>query len=105
MVRSDPDDPPEAILQSKLVEQVAKTLKEDEMPVFDPGFKIRALQAAELPRYVVRLAKSFTARRNTPAPYKGVGRKPEYGELVRPLARTYKATASPRRPPLLNPIP
>jgi hypothetical protein len=90
LVRSDPDDPSEAKLQSNLVEKVAKDLKETEMPVFDAGFKIKELQAAELPRYVVRLAKNFTARRNTPAAYKGVGRRPEYGELVRPLARTYK---------------
>lgn len=75
--RSDPDDPSEAKLQSKLVEQGAKTLKEDDLPAFGAGFKIRELKAAELPRNVVRLAKYFTARRSTPAPYRGVGRRPE----------------------------
>jgi hypothetical protein len=34
----------------------------------------------------VRLAANVTARRNDPAPYKDRGRRPVYGELVRPLA-------------------
>ena len=99
LVRSDPDDPSEAKLQSKLVEKVVKGLKKNEMPVFDAGFKIKELQAVELPRYVVRLAKNFTARRSTPAEYKGVGRRPEFGELVRPLARTYKGKRIAATPP------
>ena len=90
LVRSDPDAPSEAALQAHLLKQVAERLVDDEMPVCDAGFKIRALQAVELPRWVVRLAKNFTARRHTPAPYKGKGRRPEYGQKVRPLARTHK---------------
>jgi hypothetical protein len=99
LVRADPDDPSEATLQTAVVRQVAETLAEDEIPVFDAGFKIRELQAAELPRYVVRLAKNFTARRNVLPPYKGHGRRPEYGELVRPLARTRKGKYIPATPP------
>jgi hypothetical protein len=98
-VRSDADDPTEAALQANLLKRTAETLAEDEMPVFDAGFKIRALQAAELPRWVVRLAKNFTARRNQPVPYKGTGRRPEYGELVRPLARTRKGKTIMATPP------
>jgi hypothetical protein len=90
LVRSEPDNPAEAMLRANLITRTAETLAEDEIPVFDAGFKIRELQAAKLPRYVVRLAKNFTARRNTPADYKGVGRRPEYGERVRPLARARK---------------
>jgi len=90
MVRSDPKNPSEAVLQTNLVKRVAETLAEDEMPVFDAGFKVRELKKAKLPRWVVRLAKNFTARRNVPAPYKGRGRRPEYGELVRPLPRKRK---------------
>jgi hypothetical protein len=99
LVRADPDDPSEATLQTAVVRQVAETLAEDEIPVFDAGFKIRELQAAELPRYVVRLAKNFTARRNVLPAYKGHGRRPEYGELVRPLARTRKGKYIPATPP------
>jgi hypothetical protein len=99
LVRADPDDPSEANLQTTVVQQVAETLVEDEMPVFDAGFKIRELQTAQLPRYVVRLAKNFTARRNVLPIYKGHGRRPEYGELVRPLARTHKGKFISATPP------
>jgi hypothetical protein len=90
LVRSDPEDASETALQSNLLKQVTDTLDDDEMPVFDAGFKVRQLQMFQLPRWVVRLAKNFTARRNRPVPYQGKGRRPEYGEKVRPLARVYK---------------
>jgi hypothetical protein len=99
LVRADPDDPSEAVLQTAVVRRAAETLAEDEMPVFDAGFKIRELQAAQLPRYVVRLAQNFTARRNVLPTYKGHGRRPEYGEIVRPLARTRKGQYIPATPP------
>jgi len=99
LVRVDPDDPSDASLQVAVVRQVAATLADDEMPVFDAGFKISQLQAAELPRYVVRLAKNFTARRNELPVYKGHGRPPEYGDLVRPLARTRNGKFFPATPP------
>lgn len=99
VVRSDPDDPSEAALQANLLKQVAETLADDEMPVYDAGFKVRQLQAVELPRWVVRLAKNVTARRNRPALYQGKGRRPEYGEKIRPLARTYKGNQIAATPP------
>jgi hypothetical protein len=99
LLRIDPDDPSEATLRTRVVLRTAETLAEDEMPVFDAGFKVRELQAAKLPRYVVRGAKNFTARRNMLPPYKGHGRRPEYGELVRPLARTRKGRRIPATPP------
>ena len=81
------------------MKQVVETLAKDEMPVFDAGFKVRELQKADLPRWVVRLAKNFTARRNVPAPYKGQGRRPQYGELVRPLPRKRKKKRIAATPP------
>lgn len=99
VVRADPDDPTEASLKAKVVRRVITTLADDEMPVFDAGFRVRELQAVKLPRYVVRAAKNFTARRNVLPEYKGRGRPPEYGELVRPLARTYKGKTIPATPP------
>ena len=99
MVRSDPNDPSESTLQKNLLKQVAKTMKEAEIPVVDAGFKIQELQDAEISRYVVRLAKNFTARRNILPEYKGKGRHPEYGKLVRPLARTYKDKKIEATPP------
>jgi len=88
LVRTSPEDPSEAGVQTAVVHQVTENLADDEMPVFDAGFKIRALQAANLARYVVRLAQNFTGRRHELPDPKGIGRPPEYGVLVRPLART-----------------
>jgi hypothetical protein len=89
LVRGDLTDPSETALETKLLQRVAQHLEEDEMPVLDAGFKLKALYEAGLERFVVRLAKNFTARRNFLPEYKG-GRPPEYGEIVRPLARSYK---------------
>ena len=86
LVRADLSTASETALRTALLRQVAQTLAEDEMPVLDAGFKIRELQAAQLSRYTVRLAMNFTARRNRLPPSQG-GRPPEYGEVVRPLAR------------------
>jgi hypothetical protein len=99
LVRAGLDVSSEAALRTRVVRQVAKTLGENEMPVLDAGFKVRELQEAGLSRYVVRLAVNFTARRNVLPPYKGHGRRPEYGELVRPLARRWKGKFIPATPP------
>jgi hypothetical protein len=100
LVRADDDDPSESALRTRAVRQTAETLDEDEVPVFDAGFKVRELQGAELPRYVVRLPVNFTARRNILPPYKGRGCRPKYGELVRPLARRgRKGNLIPTTPP------
>lgn len=69
------------------------------MPVLDAGFKIAEMQTAEIKRYVIRLARNFTARRNQLPVYKGKGRKPKYGQLVRPLAHTYKGKHIAATPP------
>jgi hypothetical protein len=90
LVRTDPDDPSDAKLVEQLLHQVGQQLAADEVALFDAGFKLAALQAAEIERAVVRLAANVTARRNYPASYKGRGRRPVYGELIRPLTRTYK---------------
>ncbi len=88
-LRVEPQDGSEARLQARLIEKVVRKLGQDEAGIFDAGFKLKELQAAELKRYVVRLPKNFTARRNEVAPYKNIGRKPIYGEKVRPLPRQY----------------
>ena len=98
LIRADLSDPSEVSLQTKLLEQVALELAEDEMPVFDAGFKPKALYKAGLTRFVLRLAKNFTARRNVLPEYSG-GRPPEYGEIVRPLARSYNGKQIEATPP------
>lgn len=88
--RVHPKDTSEKQLWRDLLRFVSKTLAKDEIVAVDAGVKISALQAAEIGRYVVRLAVNFTARRNQLAEYSGQGRKPIYGELIRPLARAGK---------------
>jgi len=83
------DDPSEQGLQIALLKQVGRKLAADEAAVMDAGFKLKAVQEAQVQRYVLRLPKNFTARRNEPAPRKEKGRPPTYGEWVRPLSRTY----------------
>ncbi len=67
----------------------------------DAGVKLADVHAAGLEHYLLRLATNFTARRNQPLPYGGKGRKPVYGEKIRPLERSYKgktiAASSPDR--------
>jgi hypothetical protein len=88
LIRADLRDSSKTALQSKLLHQVAQHLAEDEMPVLDAGFKLKALFQAGLERFVLRLATNFTARRNFLPEYEG-GRPSEYGKIVRPLARSY----------------
>jgi len=88
-LRVELEDTREANLQTCLVEQTVRKLNEAEAGIFDAGFKVKELQSANLERYVIRLPKNFTARRNQVAPYKNIGRKPTYGEWVRPLPRQY----------------
>lgn len=90
LVCVEPENPDEANLVSRLLCEVGQQLAPDEVALFDAGFKLAALQAADIERAVVRLAVNVTARRNYAAPYKGQGRRPVYGPIVRPLARTYK---------------
>jgi len=98
LIRADLSDASEVSLQTTLLEQVALELAEDEMPVFDAGFKPKGLCEAGLTRFVVRLAKNFTARRNV-LPESSGGRPPEYGELIRPLARSYTGKLIEASPP------
>jgi hypothetical protein len=99
LIRADLADPSEVALQTQLLQQVALGLADDEMPVFDAGFKLKALYEAGLPRFVARLAKNFTARHNVLPTYTNTGRPPEYGEIVRPLARAYNGKQIEATPP------
>jgi hypothetical protein len=60
--------------------------------------QLSAVQDAGISRFVLRGAKNFAARRNLLPPYKGRGRAPEYGALVRPLARKRKGARLPPHP-------
>ncbi len=50
----------------------------------------REVSSASVKRYVLRLAANCTARRNRLPEYSGQGRRPQYGQIVRPLPRQRK---------------
>ena len=96
--RVHPKDTREKRLWEEMLRHAKKELGEDEILVVDAGMKIAALQKVGIKRYVIRLATNFTARRNF-LPEHHKGRKPKYGELVRPLPRKHKGKTLPATPP------
>lgn len=74
-------------------------LATDEYLVADRGFFLAQIRAARVDRFVLRVAKNFTARRATLPEYGGRGRRPTRGRLVRPCARTYGTHTLPATPP------
>jgi hypothetical protein len=99
IVRADPNEPSEAILQRRLLAQAAPLLAEDDVLICDRGFPLSQLQEAGVPRFVARVAKNFTARRGFLPDYKGRGRPATHGALVRPLPRRYKGRTLVATPP------
>lgn len=93
------ETPDEGSLMKRLV-GIAKTMMTAFcVLVLDGGFPLAELQAQEVERYVVKVAKNFTARRSVPAVYKEKGRRPKRGEIVRPLARSYREKTLEATPP------
>jgi hypothetical protein len=90
LVRADPEDPSPATHERALLQAAVQATTDDDVLVCDAGFEIRQLQEAGATRYVVRAAKNVTGRRARLAAYPGRGRPRERGELIRPLARTYR---------------
>lgn len=99
--RVHPKDPRESRLWQDLLRWTRRHLAADDVAVMDAGVKLADVQAVGVEQYLLRLATNFTARRNQPLPYGGKGRKPVYGEKIRPLPRSYKgktiAASSPDR--------
>jgi hypothetical protein len=99
--RVHPKNPSEGRLWQLLLRWVRRHLAADDVAVMDAGVKLTDIHAAGLENYLLRLATNFTAHRNQPAPYRGKGRRPVYGEKIRPLERSYNgkmiAASSPDR--------
>lgn len=84
-------DPSEKGLKNALLRKAAHTITLLEILLADAGFKPKDMHENKVPRYLVRIAKNFSARRNYLAYAPGKrGKKPRYGPRVRPLARKYK---------------
>lgn len=89
----------ESALQTRVLQASARTLQGDEILIVDAGFGMAELLQHPKAAFLARLDQNVTARRNGLAPYKGSGRHALYGEIVRPLARTYAKKALAATPP------
>ena len=87
-------DPRSAAHARALVQAAVAHCAADDALVLDAGFPLALLQAEGVERFVVRLAKNATFRRRTPPAYRGRGRPPTRGAVVRPLARTARGHRS-----------
>ena len=74
----------------QFLEKVAKSSVAMEINVMDAGFTLSELLEKQVKQVVLRLAKNCTARRNHCPLTAKRGRPAEYGELIRPLARTHR---------------
>lgn len=92
-------DETEPQLQARLLQETARTLAKNEIQVVDAGFSLADLLKKPEAAFVIRLDQNATARRNVLPEYKGRGRPPQYGEIVRPLERTYKGKKRPATSP------
>jgi hypothetical protein len=90
LVRADTTDPSTAAHERALVRVAVQAMAENDALVLNAGFEIRQLQEAGATQYVVRAAKNVTGRRAKVDDYSGRGRPRQRGELIRPLARTYR---------------
>lgn len=94
LIRGDREGETEATLKERLLAWVRRHLASNQVAVCDGGFKLQQLQEARVPRFVLRMAKNCSLRRNWLPPPKGKGGRPRaYGAKVRPLARTYSGHA------------
>ena len=89
----------EKSLKERTLAKAAGLLGENEVLLHDGGLSLAQLQAAGVARFIVRLGSNCTARRPCLPPYKGQGRRPVRGLLVRPLAGKWKNRQLPATPP------
>lgn len=89
-VRAEAADPSTTAHERALLRTAVQAAADRDALVCDAGFDLRQLQEAGATWYVVRAAKNVTGRRADLADYPGRGRPRQRGELIRPLARTYR---------------
>src|SRR5256884_4239239 len=99
LLRAEPGAYREAALQRRAITQAGATLQPDEVLVVDAGCGVAALLPGGVPRFVARVARHFTARRNGLPAATGPGRRPAHGARGRPLPRTHKGKNIAAPPP------
>jgi len=90
LVRAAPKDPSPSAHRRVLLERAVELQEPADVLVMDREFTVGQVQAAGATVWVTRLLKNMTARRAEAPAYRGRGRPPKYGDLVRPLARRRK---------------
>ena len=86
VLRAEPGDRSEAALQRRALTQAGAALQPDEVLVVDAGFGVAALLTGGVPRFVARVARNFTARRNVLPAYTRPGASPSLWGAGPPLA-------------------
>lgn len=69
IIEANPKKPQESDLIDDVLQKTARILAQNEIGVFDAGFKLKKIQAAQVSHYLVRQAKNCTFRRNYLPPY------------------------------------
>ena len=90
LIRSKNEKASEKKLQLRMLQWVSEHQASKEVSIYDAGFKLSDLHKANVKAFVVRQSANCTARRNYVPDYKGKGRHQQFGECIRPLARSYK---------------
>lgn len=98
IVRCQPDQT-EVDYRATVLREVARLDQPGDVKVLDAGFKLTELLDAGLTGFVLRMQSNCTARRSTLPVYKGRGKRPEFGTLIRPLARTHGQNELAATPP------
>jgi hypothetical protein len=99
ILRADPKQPDEENLMRALLVRAKTLMQLVDVLVSDGGFPLELIHNQEIPRYVAKQAKNFTARRAQPPAYAGQGRPAQLGVIVRPLARSYNGHLIQATPP------
>jgi hypothetical protein len=100
IIRASQDTLSESAFKATVLKTVGQHLADHEVVVHDAGASIADMHTAKVARYVVRLDRNCTARRNAlPSRSGRPGRPAEYGVRVRPLARSYKERPLAATPP------
>ena len=87
------------MLMEQLIKATVSEISDDDVVTADRKFPPIKLLESGCKAIVIRRAKNMTLRRTEIAVYKGRGRKPTQGEVVRPFARSYKDKLLPATQP------
>ena len=99
ILRADATQRTQKHLKQKALMWAGENLTDDEVLIFDAGAHISDLETASVSGYVLRQAANCTARRNVLPEYGGRGRRPQYGQYIRPLPRQGKDQTIAATPP------